>query len=86
MAATFGSELYTVNGKKVRLMWLEAGIDELTIRNIGENSLRTAKDEKGNQLYGVNGVFFQMVEPDKGNLYGYAINNGAPIGPNERGS
>ena len=46
MAAVYGSQNYTVNGKIVALKWLETSLDpysadddEITVRNIGSKSV-----------------------------------------------
>ena len=64
MAAVYGSQNYTVNGKIVALKWLETSLDpysadddEITVRNIGSKSVGDTS------YFGVNGVFFNMTSP-----------------------
>jgi len=72
MPATNGYGQYTVNGKSVNLRWLEAGVSEVTVRNIGDATVATSG------YYGVNGVLFDMnVSPY--NVICYAMNNGAAV-------
>jgi len=45
---------YTVNSKSVHLKWLEAHIDDVTVRNVGDTTC-------GNSgYYGINGTFFSF--------------------------
>lgn len=76
MAATYNYQVHSINGKRLYVRSLEADIDEVTVRWIGNQDL------DGVGYYGVNGVFFQMNGSSAGNLYGYAVNNGSYVGGN----
>lgn len=79
MASVFGSQEYNVNGKDVLLKWIEADLADVRLRYIGEKTCGNAKDEDGNQLYGINGTFFCMAdstifpEYKKGDLAGISV-------------
>ena len=71
MAATYGSENYTVNSKTLHLKWLETTLnsstpenDELDVINIGSDTVA------GSGYYGVNSVLY---DPD-GSLIPFAVN------------
>jgi exopolysaccharide biosynthesis protein len=70
MAATYDYGAYTANGKSLHLKWLEADMNEVTVRNVG------AKTCGSSGYYGVNGTFFDM---GTGDLTGIAINGGASV-------
>lgn len=72
MAATYDYGAYTANGKSLHLKWLEANIDEVTIRDIGQKTIGNSS------YYGVNGTFFDNGASSStyGYLTGIAIQNG----------
>ncbi|GIP40555.1 hypothetical protein J31TS4_38350 [Paenibacillus sp. J31TS4] len=75
MTATYDYGAYTVNGKNLHLKWLEADINEVTIRNVGATTV-------GNSgYYGVNGTFFDNSSSSStyGYLTGIAIQNGSIV-------
>jgi len=71
---------YTVNSKSVHLKWLEAHIDDVTVRNVGDKTC-------GNSgYYGINGTFFSFGtnnnpcdSGDSNDLIGIAIQNGSSV-------